>query len=637
MTQVYDYVSGVKTAAVKSYIAATNDYSSKWDISVGGAGNTAAIAFDGQNRQFSLTLPPMPLDGVLTRQEVERLTGYWLHEVLGHAVQTDFAAWAEACRLGLAQEVNALEDVRIELGICSNPHYPNAKHYLEKLVESIAYQAQKDGMIWDTPAALLSTIAYIGRVEIIGYNVPSLPAFTSLNPNLQSLLSEIFKEIKKCRAGKSGTWDVLEIAKRLRNAFNQLNQQTRQQQKQSQAQSGGKGEKSDSTASAGGGDKAETEPQDGDSKAPATAADQTGDKPQDDSKGSGGESEDGAEGDNQSGGDSGNSGQSDGNKSQNQTGGKGATKAYDNMIGIAPKDISKRFGVHVKDRNSPQSNAQHSSHIISRWQGEFEAVLKPIDPNYRDAYAVNQLDYAGLKSRLTGSAKLRMDIKNFVSAPERVSFERYLESGRLDTRLAAKIRAGSTRVFKRRQEDEGQNAAVMFLMDVSPSMRCGGRDVSATVLAIHMAEAVEQAGSPVCVAAFCDPTQNAQGHIKIAKPFNKQIRACADRVANLAHYKSRGTNLSANIITAAKRLKAVNATRHILFVLTDGACGYGVDVSYKAAQIAENLGVEVIGFGVGVNVSHAFPHAFSVSDDMSDIAKTGLSLMAKQLKAKRAA
>ncbi|MDX7569127.1 hypothetical protein SJ550_27025, partial [Serratia marcescens] len=76
-----------------------------------------------------------------TKKEVERLTGYWLHEVLGHAVQTDFEVWDVAVTLGLSQELNAIEDVRIERGIVNAGKYPNAKHYLESLVESIAYKA----------------------------------------------------------------------------------------------------------------------------------------------------------------------------------------------------------------------------------------------------------------------------------------------------------------------------------------------------------------------------------------------------------------------------------------------------------------------------------------------------------------
>ncbi len=586
MTLVYDYVAGVKTAAVKSYIAATGDTATDWRISVGDAGSTAAIAHTksahpNYPNAFRLVLPTMPIDGRLTRHEVERLTGYWLHEVLGHAVQTDFDAWDEALKLGLSREVNCIEDVRIERGITQNPHYPNAKHYLETLVESIAYKAQKDGFDWNKPSALLSAIAYIGRVELLGYNVPSLPALSSLNKTMQNSLRAIFAEIQKCRHGKPGTWDVLDIAKRLKNALQSLQQQNAQGQDGQQGE--GQGQPGDEQ------DKSDNEGQ-GDNPA------QGGDNKESDKK--------------------------------QQGAGNGAGNAFDDMLNTAPQDIAERFNITASTGNQAAK--------ISNWRGEYEAKM-PVPDSYRQPLITARMqDYAGLKAQLPGSAKLRLDIKNFVSAPERVSFERYLEAGRLDTRLAAKMRAGSTRVFKRRQEDEGQNAAVMFLTDISPSMS-GGQDVSAAVLAIHMVEAIEQAGSPVCVAAFDDRTAKADSHIKIAKPFNKRARACAWEMANLAEFKSNGTNMSPAILQAAKRLKAVNATRHILFVLTDGECTHGKGTTKQCAKLAEAMGVEVIGFGVGCDVRSAFPTAIRVSSDMSEIARTGLSVLAKTLKTKRAA
>ena len=44
MTLVYDYLEGVKIAAVKSYIDATGDTGSDWTIRTGYVGETAAIA-----------------------------------------------------------------------------------------------------------------------------------------------------------------------------------------------------------------------------------------------------------------------------------------------------------------------------------------------------------------------------------------------------------------------------------------------------------------------------------------------------------------------------------------------------------------------------------------------------------------
>ncbi len=604
MTLVYDYIAGVKTAAVKSYIAATGDTATDWRISVGDAGETAAIAYDAA-RGFSLALPNMPLEGVLTRKEVERLTGYWLHEVLGHAVQTDFAAWNEAVRLGLAQAVNCIEDVRIERGITRNPSYPNAKHYLETLVDSIAYKAAKSGFDWDKPGALLSAIAYIGRVELLGYNCPSLPALSSLSGPMQNTLRTIFAEIKNCRNGKVGTWDALDIARRLQNVGQAL-QQAMQSQGKAQA-NGAPGQAS----------------QAGDAEGQGDAGEQSASQGDDAQQGGSGNTPD--------------QGQDDAGQKKGGTGSGAGKAVFDDMLDTTPKDITQRFGLSDKPaRHHDARMKQASNAIVSKWQGERIGPMPAHNAMTSMRVQAKGNTFAQLKSKLAGAAKLRTDIKNFVTSPDRVSFERYLESGRIDTRLAAKIRAGSTRVFKRRHEDEGQNAAVMFLMDISPSMN-NGMDVAATVLAIHMAEAIEHAGAPVCVAAFDDSTAKAQAHLRIAKPFNKRLRACASSMELLAEYKSNGTNMSPAIIAAAKFLKTAPATRHILFVLTDGECAHTHQACYKSAQVAENLGVEVIGFGVGCDVSEAFPTAIRVPTDMQEIARTGLRALAKKLKDKRAA
>ena len=596
MTLVYDYLEGVKIAAVKSYVDATDDHRSHWTIKTGYVGETAAIVCPKPYTDFELHMPAMPIDGKLTKKEVERLTGYWLHEVLGHAVQTDFKVWDEAVKLGLSQELNAIEDVRIERGIVNAGKYPNAKRYLEALCESIAYKAAKENFDWTDDRAFLSSIAYIGRVELLGYNVPSLPAFSALKPHIQTALRRVLDAIAKTSSGKSGTYECLEIAKTLKNAVNSARQQQQQGQGQGQA-SGQQGQQG--------------KEQQGD--AGQTQKAQTG-------SGSSGQ---------------GSRGQDTPQKGEGGSGaGKARSAGFDDALATKPTDISERFGMTKRyDANEAHADEkqrqQFSAGQISSWCGQAEY---PMPTNQH----VDDTVYAKLKNMLKGNAKLRTDIKNIVSAPDRVSFERYLEAGRLDTRLAAKMRAGSTRVFKRRQEEDGTLAAVYFLVDISPSMRSNARNMSAATLAIHMAEAVEQAGAKIEVAGFDDENSSNSSVLRIAKPFNKKTRACAASMANLAFYQSSGTNMSPAIIHAAKKLMKVSATRHILFVLTDGNCDYRPLVCKDAALVAESMGAEVIGFGVGIDVSRSFRNAIKVSDDMDDIARTGLGVLARQL-AKKAA
>ncbi|WP_447497634.1 hypothetical protein, partial [Clostridioides difficile] len=84
-----------------------------------------------------------------------------------------------------------------ERGIVNAGKYPNAKRYLEALCESIAYKAAKENFDWTDDRAFLSSIAYIGRVELLGYNVPSLPAFSALKPHIQTALRRVLDAIAK--------------------------------------------------------------------------------------------------------------------------------------------------------------------------------------------------------------------------------------------------------------------------------------------------------------------------------------------------------------------------------------------------------------------------------------------------------
>lgn len=93
-------------------------------------GQTAAIQWDdlGDTLDIQLFLPGFKPEKILSRQEADRLTGLWLHE-LGHVLYTGAQGAADAMARGggtLRNLWNALEDPRMEHRLCSTKVASNA-------------------------------------------------------------------------------------------------------------------------------------------------------------------------------------------------------------------------------------------------------------------------------------------------------------------------------------------------------------------------------------------------------------------------------------------------------------------------------------------------------------------------------
>jgi hypothetical protein len=86
-------------------------------------------------------------------------------------------------------------------------------------------------------------------------------------------------------------------------------------------------------------------------------------------------------------------------------------------------------------------------------------------------------------------------------------------------------------------------------------------------------------------------------------------------------------------MAAADMLAEVNATRHILMVLTDGECDYGEDGVRTACKLAEDRGIETVGIGMAcASVIDAFPPRYSVNvNDLTQLASTGLGVLVTML------
>ena len=227
---------------------------------------------------------------------------------------------------------------------------------------------------------------------------------------------------------------------------------------------------------------------------------------------------------------------------------------------------------------------------------------QPMDPGYRT-----------FETRSTAGAKLRYEVKTLFDNSARTDWAINRKAGALNVRALPSLATGSDRLFKRRDEIEGVDSAVVILLDASNSMydtefnatsgkrECLMAHAVPAVVAIH--QAVKAAGGEVLVAAFgrtvCKVADWGAPTVKVAKSL--------ERVPDIGC-----TNDAPAIRFCGDLLLKRSEARRILFVLTDG--NGDVEMARANVDTLERLGVTVIGIGIGLDVSKVYPNNVRVND-----------------------
>jgi uncharacterized protein YegL len=226
---------------------------------------------------------------------------------------------------------------------------------------------------------------------------------------------------------------------------------------------------------------------------------------------------------------------------------------------------------------------------------------------------------------ISAPAKLRRHLTLAVKSPERVGNERKQVSGRLDMRNLAGIAMGAPTVFRRRTEDEGKEAVVTLLMDISGSMK-GQRLAAAKALAIHMGDALKAAGVRFEICAFDD------NYLATPKPLAKGWAVDTQRaVAGLRTMN--GTAMLPAMKQCAERLVRVgNVTRRILLVLTDGQDSFDPQADAALCAYYKTRGVEIVGIGLMTyGMSATFNGNAITVNNCNELSTLGLSALVKTL------
>jgi Mg-chelatase subunit ChlD len=212
----------------------------------------------------------------------------------------------------------------------------------------------------------------------------------------------------------------------------------------------------------------------------------------------------------------------------------------------------------------------------------------------------------------TVPAKLRYEVKRLFENSGLSEFQRNRKAGSINVHALPNVAMGGERLFKRRQETEGIDSAVVIALDISGSMfrDYGNPDAERMTAAIQttaaLLDTLNRAGVATCVLTFGDSTA-------VLKPFDMNHKKVNDLLVRID--AGGGSNDYFAIRYGHGLLLQRHEERKVMFVITDGD-GHKTAAKHQA-QVGERLGITTIGVGIQYNVSDVYSnnvHVKSIAD-----------------------
>jgi hypothetical protein len=657
--QIYE---AARETCLRLYVANGGDARDLWRVQP--HPGTAAISCETDyrgKRVWTLCMPALPLDVRVPRWQADLIAAYTVHELL-HALWSNWDIVRQSKIEGLGMLTNAIEDCRIEgkasagaLRLVSEARrllqILNA-HIYQRAAEKPAFNLADENQF----AFILTLVLFS---EKLGY-VSAFPG--DWRKRVAKHLIPVFEHALARFPSLASTEDALQLARELRD----MAKATKPEPKAPSAGDEGKPEApkgdegDDDEASEGKGKpeapKGDEGEGDDDDEASEGAGKGEGDDDSEgdddegegagegDDEGEGGKAQQGAshgsgspfgdKGDDDEGDDSeaaGEASERDGETGKAGKGGDGAGLSNDASQG---DDEAPSPDLSDKGQDYSEANLDDLSTTKGMQEAPFAgAVLNAKAPRFEDCTRRGNAKQMG--AVISTPAKLRRHVTSAVKAPERVGNERYQTSGRLDTRNVAGLASGAETVFRKRVEDEGREAAVTLLIDVSSSME-GERIDAARAMALHMGDALKAAGVRFEIATFRHASGDTAS-MSLPKPM-KATWNDTTRSFTAGIRAQGGTVMLPAIKNCAERLLDVRAvSRRILIVLTDGLDSFDTRCNEIQCKALATKGVEVLGIGLmltGREVS-AMATTFAANvvyvNDCAALATTGLAHLVKQL------
>jgi Mg-chelatase subunit ChlD len=229
-------------------------------------------------------------------------------------------------------------------------------------------------------------------------------------------------------------------------------------------------------------------------------------------------------------------------------------------------------------------------------------------------------DHASLNNRpdprftipSTVPAKLRYEVKRLFENSGLSEFQRNRKAGSINVHALPTVAMGSDRLFKRRQETEGIDSAVIIVLDVSGSMfqDWGNPDAERMSAAIQttaaLLDTLNRAGVATCVLTYGDSTA-------ILKPWDMNVKRANELLPRIE--TGGGSNDYFAIRYGHGLLMQRSEQRKVMFVVTDGD-GHR-SYAREQAKVGERLGITTIGVGIQHDVSGVYTnnvHVKTIAD-----------------------
>lgn len=217
-------------------------------------------------------------------------------------------------------------------------------------------------------------------------------------------------------------------------------------------------------------------------------------------------------------------------------------------------------------------------------------------------------------------ARLRAEVRRLFDNSGTTAFDLGRRSGSVNVNALPRVAAGSDRVFKRRDEVEGIDSAVVLVLDVSDSMfycdPVAGRAIERAIQTCDaLVDSLKAAQVEVAVLTFgC--------HASVLVPWGQPAARIKAAVRTISD--GGGTNDWWGVRVAHEMLAVRPEARKVCMVLTDGD-GDKHRVLAQCKQ-GEALGITTIGVGIGQSnsVDRFYTNPIKVRN-VSDLATTALS------------
>ncbi len=514
---------------------------------------TTAAVSVVQNK-VTLYLPALKAEHVLSRNEADYLTGLWLHE-LAHVLFTDFDVWHKAVREGLGQIVNGLEDLRIEKRMASMKEKPRIVETISPILEDMLSRSNAIGTIRGQTS----------RVKYLPSNTAQLPFTLALYGRLRHGKGYHVPSapVLEDHVSAKEVSVIDHYTKRAINAADTLEVLDLAREMHQLLQS----------------------PPPEEMPFPCSGQGKGESEGEDDDKGKGkGENEDG-------------SGPSGG-------GGLFGCDISDDNTDANELTIAQS----LDDVQEPEQGGYGANEVICSYRGVDTAKLFLVSP-----LLANKVKNALRSSGSGGKVRRRT-------------------RGRLDVAALPRGVMGETDTFYRKTRVPASCAAVSILIDISSSMTDACADINgkrsnliseAVKMTETLGDCISQAGAPFEVLAY----GNSKGHSSRMRPtctlfevktFSETWKLQRRMVQFLRQSCQHGTYILPAMLGGAERLLNYrDATRRIVFILTDGMDIYPPAANMRAAEILAQKGVTVCAIGLNAHVGHlvADPrHAVTLSN-----------------------